>query len=108
MAEHAIRIGGLMRCCIETLNDRARTGEPHEGEKIECKYAPRHSAMIYRDGAWEWLKEDERNGPNSSCSEMHTSTAPVCSVCLGDGAGKYGNFCYACYGTGWRLTCKEM
>lgn len=54
-----IRIGGLMRCCIETVNilyaenpGMAAT----EGQTLQCKYAPEDPdhRMRFRDGAWEW------------------------------------------------------
>jgi uncharacterized protein (DUF1810 family) len=52
----ALRIGGVMRCCVETLN----TTQVREvaGEVLKCKYCS--SSLIFRDGAWEWNRE-----PNS-------------------------------------------
>lgn len=57
-----IRIGGLMRCCIETVGDLYPDGPAqtaHQGQILQCKYAednPEHR-MIFRDGAWEWLEK---------------------------------------------------
>ena len=53
---HMLRIGGVMRCCIATLDERvARDREPQEGEKLPCNWCS--SGLIYRDGAWEWDHE---------------------------------------------------
>lgn len=48
-----LRIGGVMRCCAETLN----TTQVREvaGEVLKCKYCS--SSLIFRDGAWEWNRE---------------------------------------------------
>lgn len=45
-----VRIGGLMRCCTETL--RVDAGWAKEGQVLACLYCS-HS-MRLRDGAWEW------------------------------------------------------
>lgn len=50
MSRDKIRIGGLMRCCLETLDERTEPGA--EGDEQACKYCS-HSAR-FRDGAWEW------------------------------------------------------
>ncbi len=54
-----VRIGGLMRCCLETIDDLypdGRTAIATEGQALQCKYAPDNPEhrMIFRDGAWEW------------------------------------------------------
>ena len=54
-----IRVGGLMRCCTETIEGLYPDGPAQvaeEGQKLQCKYAsdsPDHR-MRFRDGAWEW------------------------------------------------------
>ena len=53
-----MRIGGLMRCCIETIGDLYPDGPAQvaiEGQRLQCKYVdtPNHR-MIFHDGAWEW------------------------------------------------------
>ena len=50
---HSIRIGGLMRCCIEAIRSRAVHGT--EGELDECPSC--HDKYRFRDGAWEWYRE---------------------------------------------------
>lgn len=45
-----LRIGGVMRCCIETL-DTTPVIE-NEGDVLPCKYCS--SSLRVRDGAWEW------------------------------------------------------
>jgi hypothetical protein len=54
-AEHMLRQGGVMRCCIATLSARVEDGPPVEGERLACLYCS--SGLIYRDGAWEWDRE---------------------------------------------------
>jgi hypothetical protein len=58
--EHdGIRVGGLMRCCIESVEDLYPHGPglvADEGQQLPCKYNPDDPdhRMIFRDGAWEW------------------------------------------------------
>lgn len=52
-ARHMLRPGGVMRCCIATLEKRALSASPPaEGEKLPCDYCS--ASLVYRDGAWEW------------------------------------------------------
>jgi hypothetical protein len=54
MNEDHVRIGGLFRCCIESII-RGQAGA--EGEIRGCtvgKGCDTH--VVYRDGAWEWLR----------------------------------------------------
>lgn len=58
MSEHLLRQGGVMRCCVATLWLRMlEERPPEEGEKLPCKWCS--SGLIYRDGAWEWDREQE-------------------------------------------------
>ena len=47
-----IRIGGLMRCCILTIEEDAPKN-PKEGDKMRCRYC-KSGDIIFKDGAWEW------------------------------------------------------
>lgn len=49
--------GGLMRCCIATLEERMPTcaEEPKDGERLACRYC--RNKMIFRDGAWQWDRD---------------------------------------------------
>lgn len=52
-----IRHGGLMRCCLATVEEEAETRQvaPTEGETLDCKYeAAGNQNLIFRDGYWEW------------------------------------------------------
>lgn len=65
----AIAIGGLMRCCVDTL--RQRTEPATDGEVQPCTVATMqgHASMIFRErpvkgrpdarGIWEWNREDD-------------------------------------------------
>lgn len=46
-----LRIGGVMRCCIHTLNVAKNLFEV-EGEVLKCSFCT--SSLIFRDGEWEW------------------------------------------------------
>src|SRR6266487_3136189 len=61
-AVDGLRTGGLIRCCLETLNDLYPYGPAQiatEGQRIQCKYAndDDHGWMIFHDGHWSWDKE---------------------------------------------------
>lgn len=51
-ASVSIRIGGLMRCCIETVR---AVGAGREGETVECEHCAHR--MVWHDGAWEWSRD---------------------------------------------------
>lgn len=54
--KYLVRHGGLMRCCIATLDEAMVAAEkpPEEGDKLTCKYCHEEYGMVFRDGAWEW------------------------------------------------------
>lgn len=56
-----VRIGGLMRCCILTLE--TRNVPAYEGERIECVHCA--GGIVFRAGAWEW--EGASGGLTSKC-----------------------------------------
>lgn len=62
-----MRIGGLLRCCIQTLNMRQPDDEA-DGATLECDYCD--SRMIVRAGAWEWA------APESILTLRATNTNP--------------------------------
>lgn len=45
-----LAIGGVMRCCLETLNS-TKVNEV-EGEIVKCKYCS--SSLILENGIWRW------------------------------------------------------
>jgi hypothetical protein len=50
VSREPVRIGGLMRCCLETIREYDKPGV--EGDIVNCKYCS--SSMRFRDGVWEW------------------------------------------------------
>jgi hypothetical protein len=54
---YLVRTGGLLRCCLGTLEERMPTcaEEPKDGETLNCGYCV--NVMVFHDGAWEWNKE---------------------------------------------------
>lgn len=59
MHQYLVRPGGLMRCCIVTLEGymEEATTPPKEGDKLHCEWC-RDGEMIFRDGAWEWNRKE--------------------------------------------------
>jgi len=53
-----VRHGGLMRCCLASLDEAMVAAEhpPKEGDLLQCKYHD-GEGMRFRDGAWEWAHE---------------------------------------------------
>lgn len=52
--ERRVRVGGLMRCCLQTL---ALSEEPSSiGTVLDCQYEkPGNATMVVAaDGIWEW------------------------------------------------------
>ncbi len=50
-----VRIGGLMRCCLGTLNGYYPDGpaaKATEGEVLPCRHCS--SSMIFSEGYWRW------------------------------------------------------
>lgn len=64
---YAIRQGGLMRCCIESIHlamqerDATGLGAPEEGDLVVCRYDGGKTRMKFVKGAWEW--ESDVVGP---------------------------------------------
>lgn len=49
----SIRIGGVLRCCIQTANEIAPPlAMLSEGDTLRCSYCS--SGLVFRRGAWEW------------------------------------------------------
>ncbi len=55
-----VRIGGLFRCCLETLDTTPVIEE--EGTILQCKYCK--GSLRIREGAWEWndVPENDLDG----------------------------------------------
>jgi hypothetical protein len=60
MAGEPIRIGGLMRCCIQTIREHDQPGM--EGVTLACRHdtGNRPATIRFRAGAWEWIPTSER------------------------------------------------
>lgn len=54
-----VRLGGLMRCCLATLDEAmlATDTVPKEGDRLACKYHDKGDGdtMVFHDNAWEWV-----------------------------------------------------
>lgn len=51
MARKPYYIGGLMRCCTDTLREHDDSKDK-EGAKLKCKWCP--SEIILMNGKWQW------------------------------------------------------
>lgn len=59
-----VMIGGLMRCCMQTLDEemRPKAEMPNEGDKLKCRYCS--NRMIFSKNAWGWDRDaTESVGP---------------------------------------------
>ena len=54
---YKVRPGGLMRCCLASLDDAMLKAKepPKEGDRHACVYCKSSlGGTRFRDGAWEW------------------------------------------------------
>lgn len=51
MSDRDLRLGGVMRCCVQTMEDY--TGPEKIGTVLPCKWC-KQSLIIASDGVWEW------------------------------------------------------
>jgi len=50
-----INIGGMLRCCVATLNEMDLDTEVENGQTLDCKYEKENNqSMILEDGIWKW------------------------------------------------------
>lgn len=52
--EHPCNTGGMMRCCVQTLKNRAEEVVP-TGNVLPCDYCS--SSMKLDNGVWRWNRE---------------------------------------------------
>ena len=50
--ERRVRIGGLLRCCIATIDGIEEETVP--GDVHECQYCHQPTLRVADDGIWEW------------------------------------------------------
>ena len=58
MKPDGVKIGGLKRCCLGTLDDHYPDGpaaKATEGEVLPCKHCS--SQMIFCEGFWRWDRD---------------------------------------------------
>ena len=57
MIDYLVRTGGLMRCCLASLDEEMEkaTEAPKEGDIASCKYCSGKNQMVFRKGSWEWV-----------------------------------------------------
>jgi hypothetical protein len=60
-----VRTGGLMRCCLDTLEQHQKNnGDERIGYQLHCRYC-RSVMIIAAHGEWEWDKSwDDKIGRN--------------------------------------------
>lgn len=54
MSNRHVRIGGLLRCCIETI--RVYEGPEERGTIVTCLHCHQPTIIMAYDGVWEWVK----------------------------------------------------
>jgi hypothetical protein len=55
--ERSIRIGGLLRCCIASIQKSVRPSEP--GTYLDCQWC-KGEMVVDEGGAWRWVRPSER------------------------------------------------
>ena len=58
--KEAIDIGGLFRCCIDTINQgiQQRTEPPENGTITKCNRC--NESMMLDNGVWRWAPDDNK------------------------------------------------
>ena len=50
-----INIGGMLRCCIQTLNEMDLESDVYDGQVVDCFYEPSgNKALILSGNTWMW------------------------------------------------------
>lgn len=64
---YRLKHGGLMRCCLQTLDDAmvAATEPPKEGDTLRCRGCSDEYGIVFRDGAWQWAKPLDTDPPQA-------------------------------------------
>ncbi len=55
IVRYRVRPGGLMRCCLQTLDEHMDTATeaPLIGTVLSCRFCSRSSMIVAPDGTWE-------------------------------------------------------
>ncbi len=55
---YRVRHGGLLRCCLESLDNQlvAAETEPDKGTVLTCEFCHKPTLLRAPDGTWEWSK----------------------------------------------------
>lgn len=54
-----VSIGGLLRCCHETIEKLDPEREFQEGETLDCEFEPPgNKAIIFENGVFRWNEKD--------------------------------------------------
>jgi len=75
-----VNAGGLMRCCLETLDEHYPNGPAciaAEGEVLPCKYCS--SSMVFHLGWWNWQRTKDHFAArlDKRWRKPHKSGSPV-------------------------------
>jgi hypothetical protein len=63
MTTYQVDPGGLMRCCLATLDEHMKfmdliADSPKDGDLVLCAYNCNNGGMIFRDGVWKWNRPE--------------------------------------------------
>lgn len=61
---YRVKHGGLLRCCLESLDVAmvAAKVPPKEGDTLKCSYCSDPDGMVFREGAWQWAHVNQLKG----------------------------------------------
>lgn len=74
-----VNAGGLMRCCLLTLDEHYPDGPARkaaEGEVLPCKYC--RSSMVFRAGWWGWQRDPDGFAGKVAREVYIRETTPLC------------------------------
>lgn len=60
--------GGLMRCCLQSLDNAmvkhdAQMTEPAEGDIVRCEWCSDEFGMVLKNGSWRWARPRDEEEP---------------------------------------------
>lgn len=55
-----VHTGGLMRCCIKSLDQDPLYGKGKEGDQVNCKWCK--DVIVFKEGAWRWIGAKVESG----------------------------------------------
>jgi hypothetical protein len=60
LKDTTINTGGMLRCCVATIDELDKNMDFPDGLVLDCKYeSPRNKSILLKDGVWQWNIPDD-------------------------------------------------